>query len=132
MPPLWCGADASGGRPTGSPAGPAGLAPGRLDEHFRLSFEGGVQVSPPADPEASHLAGALAGQARSAAGQREIPLLPADSPAHEEDATDCGACYEDHDSDEEEGCGHDSSPNFWPPALVPPSCSYLISGMGGR
>jgi hypothetical protein len=42
MPPLWCGADASGGRPAGSPAGPAGLAPGRLDEHFRLSFEGGV------------------------------------------------------------------------------------------
>jgi len=133
MPPRWCGADAPRWEAGQGPRGPGRPGYWPLDEHVRPAFEGWVEVSPPADPEASRLTGSLADPTRRLAGQREIPLIVPDAPAHDEDAADCGSEEEDHDSDDEEGCGHDSSPYFWPPAVVPPSysvpCPVWVAGV---
>ena len=112
--PKWCGADAprerAGRSPRGSgrpcplapqprpgwpPArpGPSGLAPGPggSDVHVLPPGGGKSDVSPAADVEASHPAGPQAHLAGCLAGQRKMPFLPLDSPAHQDDGANGGA-----------------------------------------
>src|SRR5580700_10902619 len=103
------------GRPGAVPAARAGLALGGLDEHV---FPAGPQrgVSALADPEARDPAGPLGQLAwRPVAGQRKIPFLPADTPANQGESSSDGAGDEDHCDDDD--CGHDRSPYFWPAVM---------------
>src|SRR5580700_5484944 len=98
---------------------------GESDEHV---FPGGPcrVVSGLADPEAGDPAGALGHLARCPASQGKIPLLPADTPAHQGDGTSDSAGYEDHCDDDDSG--HDRSPYFWPAVMW--SASSVLSSPG--